>query len=441
MKVSVVGTGYVGLVSGTCFAEIGHEVTCIDIDPKKIEMLERGESPIYEPGLNDLLLRNIKSGRLKFSTDYKSCQEADSIFLAVGTPSDKDGSADLKYLVSAAKSAAENMKENSVIVIKSTVPVGTGKKISELIKEETKTPFYLVNNPEFLKEGSAIEDFMRPDRVIIGSDNNFAAENMNELYAPLVRQGNPIYHMSNVSAEMTKYAANCFLATKISFINEVAKLCDLTDADIEEVRKGISSDQRIGKHFLYPGPGYGGSCFPKDVKALLSTAKENGMNLEIVQAAEDVNDIQKTRMFDKMKAFYGDDISGKKFTFWGVAFKANTDDIRETPAIYMAKALIKAGATVSYYDPVASDNFAEFMAKYPECEGKLIRSDDMYEALNGSDALVTMTEWRQFHIPDFGLIKEKLSSPVIFDARNLYQTEKVLEEGFTYFAIGKYIAK
>ena len=441
MKVSVVGTGYVGLVSGTCFAEIGHEVTCIDIDPKKIEMLERGESPIYEPGLNDLLLRNIESGRLKFSTDYDSCKEADSVFLAVGTPSNEDGSADLKYLFSAAKSVADNMKEDCVVVIKSTVPVGSGKKVSELIKKETKIPFYLVNNPEFLKEGSAIEDFMRPDRVIIGSDSDFAVKKMDELYAPLVRQGNPIYHMSNISAEMTKYAANCFLATKISFINEVAKLCDLTGADIEEVRKGISSDQRIGKHFLYPGPGYGGSCFPKDVKALLSTAKENGMNLEIVQAAEDVNDAQKTRMFDKMKTHYAGDLTGKKFAFWGVAFKANTDDVRETPAIYMAKALIGAGASVSFYDPVASDNYAVLMTKYPECEGKLQQFDDMYEVLNGADALVTMTEWRQFHNPDFELIKEKLKAPVLFDARNLYHTSKALEEGFTYFAIGKYIAK
>ena len=329
----------------------------------------------------------------------------------------------------------------TAFVIKSTVPVGSGKKVSELIKKETKIPFYLVNNPEFLKEGSAIEDFMRPDRVIIGSDSDFAVKKMDELYAPLVRQGNPIYHMSNISAEMTKYAANCFLATKISFINEVAKLCDLTGADIEEVRKGISSDQRIGKHFLYPGPGYGGSCFPKDVKALLSTAKENGMNLEIVQAAEDVNDAQKTRMFDKMKTHYAGDLTGKKFAFWGVAFKANTDDVRETPAIYMAKALIGAGASVSFYDPVASDNYAALMTKYPECEGKLQQFDDMYEVLNGADALVTMTEWRQFHNPDFELIKEKLKAPVLFDARNLYHTSKALEEGFTYFAIGKYIAK
>jgi len=439
MKVSVIGTGYVGLVSGTCFAEIGHEVTCIDIDPKKIEMLKRGESPIYEPGLNDLLERNISDGRLKFSTDYSSCKNADTVFLAVGTPSGEDGSADLKYLRAAASSVAENMSDDCVVVIKSTVPVGTGKMITELIKSETSKSFSLVNNPEFLKEGSAIEDFMRPDRVIIGSQSEKAATCMNELYAPLVRQGNPIYHMSNVSAEMTKYAANCFLATKISFINEVAKLCDFTGADIEEVRKGISSDQRIGKHFLYPGPGYGGSCFPKDVKALVSTAQQNGMELKIVQAAEDVNDAQKTRMFEKMKDHFSGELSGKIFTFWGVAFKANTDDIRETPAIYMAKALIDAGAHVRYFDPVASSNYAEYMSQFENCSGKLEMCDDMYQALEGSHGLVTMTEWRVFHTPDFDKIKSLLKEPNIFDARNLYPTDKVKASGFNYYSIGKFV--
>jgi UDPglucose 6-dehydrogenase len=331
------------------------------------------------------------------------------------------------------------MKVGCVVVIKSTVPVGTGLMIKELIAAKSDRHFYLVNNPEFLKEGSAIEDFMRPDRVIIGSDDQFAANKMDELYAPLVRQGNPIYHMSNVSAEMTKYAANCFLATKISFINEMAKLCDFTGADIEEVRKGISSDQRIGKHFLYPGPGYGGSCFPKDVKALIHTASEHDMKLSIVQAAEDVNDAQKTRMFDKMMKHYNGDVSNKSFAFWGVAFKANTDDIRETPAIYMARALTKAGAKVNFFDPVASTNYEEYMKSFPECEGKLKRCDDMYEALDGVDALVTMTEWRQFHGPNFDEIKKRLNEPVIFDARNLYPTKKILTLGFTYYAIGKYI--
>jgi len=441
MEVSVIGTGYVGLVSGTCFSEIGHHVTCIDIDPKKIQMLKEGKSPIYEPGLNDLLGRNIKSNRLHFSTDYDSCSKADVIFLAVGTPSDEDGSADLKYLESAAESVAANLKENSVVVIKSTVPVGTGNRINELIKSKTNKSFYLVNNPEFLKEGTAVEDFMRPDRVIIGSDSEFAAGQMDELYAPLVRQGNPIYHMSNLSAEMTKYAANCFLAAKISFINEVANLCDRTGADIEQVRKGISSDVRIGKHFLYPGPGYGGSCFPKDVKALIYTAKEHGTELKIVQAAEDVNKQQKVVMFEKMRNHFKGDLAGKSFAFWGVAFKANTDDVRETSAIAMARALVKEGATVRFYDPVASENYINVMKEYPECEGKLTEVNDMYEVMNGCDGLITMTEWREFRNPDYDKMKESLKTHVVFDARNLFDTERTLASGFDYYAIGKNIVK
>jgi len=302
MKVSVIGTGYVGLVSGTCFAEIGHHVTCIDIDQNKVEMLKNAKSPIYEPGLNDLLERNIKAKRLDFSTQYDSCQEADITFLAVGTPSGDDGNADLSYLKSAAKSVAANLKENGVVVIKSTVPVGTGQMIKELVAGQTNKTFFIVNNPEFLKEGSAIEDFMRPDRVIIGSDNKFAMEQMDELYAPLVRQGNPIYHMSNVSAEMTKYAANCFLATKISFINEVANLCDVVGADIEEVRKGISSDIRIGKHFLYPGPGYGGSCFPKDINAFMTFTDSIGLNLEVLKGAWKTNlNVRPEKDWEKLK--------------------------------------------------------------------------------------------------------------------------------------------
>lgn len=440
MNVSVIGTGYVGLVSGTCFAEIGHNVTCIDIDPKKIDLLRDGKSPIYEPGLNDLLERNIRANRLKFSTGYESCAQADVIFLAVGTPSGDDGSANLTYLEKAAESVAENFKEKSVVVIKSTVPVGTGKRIQDLIKSKTNKEFYLVNNPEFLKEGTAVEDFMRPDRVIIGSHSDFAAAQMDELYAPLVRQGNPIYHMSNLSAEMTKYAANCFLAAKISFINEIANLCDKMGADVEEVRKGISSDVRIGKHFLYPGPGYGGSCFPKDVKALIHTAKENGTELKIVQAAEDVNDKQKTVMFEKMKGHFNGDLSGKTFAFWGVAFKANTDDVRETSAIAMARALVKAGAEVRFYDPVASENYLKVMEEYPETNGKLHRIDDMYEVMKGCDGMVTMTEWREFRNPDYSEIKNNLKTHVIFDARNLFDTDKTQDAGFAYYAIGKHIS-
>ncbi len=439
MKVSVIGTGYVGLVSGTCFAEIGHEVTCIDIDPKKITMLKAGKSPIYEPGLNDLLERNIKSSRLKFSTGYESVPEAKSIFLAVGTPSADDGRADLKYLKAAAIEVAKNLSEGAIVVIKSTVPVGTSVEIRKLISEHTKLNFHLVNNPEFLKEGSAVEDFMRPDRVIIGHQNPEAYKVMEELYAPLVRQGNPIYGMSNLSAEMSKYAANCFLATKISFINEIARLCDATQADIEEVRKGISSDKRIGGHFLYPGPGYGGSCFPKDVKALVATAEDYGMDLKIVNATEVVNDEQKSYVFKKVTKHFGENLTGKTFAFWGVAFKANTDDVRETAAIAMARKLISAGAKIQIFDPIATENYLEAMKEYKECEGKITPFDDKYKALNGADALITVTEWREFNTPDFLEIKKRLKKPVIFDGRNLYETKKVLAEGFEYFAIGKFI--
>lgn len=439
MKVSVIGTGYVGLVSGTCFAEIGHEVTCIDIDPKKIEMLKAGKSPIYETGLNELLERNIKANRLHFSLNYDSVKEAKSIFLAVGTPSADDGRADLKYLKAAAIEVAKNIAEGAIIVIKSTVPVGTNIEIRKLISANTNKKFHLVNNPEFLKEGSAVEDFMRPDRVIIGHQDKSAMHVMEELYAPLVRQGNPIYGMSNLSAEMSKYAANCFLATKISFINEIARLCDATSADIEEVRKGISSDKRIGGHFLYPGPGYGGSCFPKDVKALIATAEDYGMDLKIVNATEEVNDEQKSYVFNKIEKYYGKDLKGKVFTFWGVAFKANTDDVRETAAIAMARKLIGAGATIQIFDPVATENYLLEMSKFTECEGKIKSFENKYDALNGSDALITVTEWREFNTPDFTEIKSRLKKPVIFDGRNLYDTKKVLAEGFDYFAVGKFI--
>ncbi len=437
MKVSVIGTGYVGLVSGTCFAEIGHDVTCIDIDPRKIEMLKNGESPIYEPGLNELLERNIKSNRLHFSTNYDSVKTAKTIFLAVGTPSADDGRADLKYLRAAATEVAKNLSDDAIIVIKSTVPVGTNLEVKKIIAQNTTKRFEVVNNPEFLKEGSAIEDFMRPDRVVIGHENEEAMKVMEELYAPLVRQGNPIYGMSNLSAEMTKYAANCFLATKISFINEIARLCDLTNSDIEEVRKGISSDKRIGHHFFYPGPGYGGSCFPKDVKALIATAEDYGMNLKVISSAEDVNDEQKYYIVSKIVKHFGENLKGKTFTFWGVAFKANTDDVRETAAIYIAKTLVKHGAKINIFDPVATPNYLKEMQNYPEVRECITAFDNKYEALKGSDGLITVTEWREFTTPDFDEVKSKLKTPVIFDARNLYNTKKVQEHGFTYYAIGK----
>jgi UDPglucose 6-dehydrogenase len=426
------------LVSGTCFAEIGHKVTCIDIEQRKIDMLNSGKSPIYEPGLDELIQRNVKAERLFFSTSYDSVKEAKAIFLAVGTPSADSGEANLEYLYSAAKMVAENLSEEAVVVIKSTVPVGTSKKIREYMQQFTTKHFYMVNNPEFLKEGSAVDDFMRPDRVIIGHKEAFPKEVMEELYEPLVRQGNPIYMMSNLSAEMSKYAANSFLATKISFINHIARLCDATGADIEEVRKGISSDRRIGGHFFYPGPGYGGSCFPKDVKALIHTGREYGIDLDILLSTEEVNESQKTYILEKIKKHYGE-LKGKTFTFWGVAFKANTDDIRESSAIDMAQELVKEGAKVNYFDPVAADNFEQLMAQDKNCEGMLTRFNNKYDALNGSDGLITVTEWREFQSPDLTEIKERLNSPVIFDARNLYKTEKVLREGFSYYAIGKHI--
>ncbi|MBL7663600.1 MAG: UDP-glucose/GDP-mannose dehydrogenase family protein [Bacteriovoracaceae bacterium] len=435
MKISIIGTGYVGLVSGTCFAEIGHDVTCIDIDERKIALLMEGKSPIYEPGLTELITRNIKNGRLHFSTNYQSVEYADATFLAVGTPSSDNGEANLTYLYAAADEVVKHIRDNALMIIKSTVPVGTAGKMTERLAQKSKKNFYIVNNPEFLKEGSAVEDFMRPDRVIIGSDSEEAFAVMDEMYSQLVRQGNPLIRMSNISAEMTKYAANCFLATKISFINEIAKLCDATGADIEQVRDGIKSDVRIGHHFLYPGPGYGGSCFPKDVKALMRTAEAYGMNLKIVDAAEAVNDEQRSYVFNKIKTHFTQ-LKGKTFAFWGVAFKANTDDIRETAAIRIAELLHKAGANVKFYDPVAADNYGKYMK---EIGVPVQKVDGQYECLAGADALVILTEWREFSNPDYDKIKANLNQPVLFDARNLLKTNKVLSLGFKYYAIGKRI--
>jgi UDPglucose 6-dehydrogenase len=436
MQVSIIGTGYVGLVSGTCFSEMGHKVTCIDYDQSKIDLLKTGTSPIYEPGLSEMLTRNIEKNRIHFSTSYDSIKTSQVIFLAVGTPSDDEGRANLTYLMSAVDAILPHLNDQAVVVIKSTVPVGTNQLIRERIKNQTTKSIYVVNNPEFLKEGSAIDDFMKPDRVVIGHDSEFAASLMNELYAPLVLQGNPIYMMSNLSAEMTKYAANCFLATKISFINEMARLCDLTGADIEQVRKGITSDKRIGSHFLYPGPGYGGSCFPKDVKALIATAKDYDYNLKIVQAAEDVNKSQKSYMVEKIKHHYGSDLNGKIFAVWGVAFKPNTDDIRETPAIDLIKGLNQLGASVQFYDPIAADNF-EKLAKSEKFNAR--RVDEPMQCLEGCDGLVLMTEWAEFRSPDYQEIKKFLKQPVVFDARNLFKTDKLKQAGLTYYAIGKKI--
>jgi UDPglucose 6-dehydrogenase len=436
MKVSVIGTGYVGLVTGTCFAEMGHEVTCIDIDQKKVERMKLGECPIYEPGLEAMMKSNIGEKRLHFSSGYESVTTAKVVFLAVGTPSTDSGKADLKYIFGACDSIAAHLTDNAVVVVKSTVPVGTGNKVNEYLKTKTKKKFFVVNNPEFLKEGSAVDDFMKPERIIIGTKDMDAYKVVEELYEPFNRQTKRTIHMSNISAEMTKYAANCFLATKISFMNEMVRLCDVIGADIEEVRHGISTDSRIGSQFLYPGPGYGGSCFPKDVKALVYTAKENGIDLKIVEATEEVNKEQKVYLVNKVLKHFNHDLKGKTFAIWGVAFKANTDDIRETPAIDTVVALAKAGAKVHIYDPEAADNFQREMNQ----RGIPVdQFENKYDALNGCNGLIVLTEWKQFRAPDFEEMKGRLKERILFDGRNLYNTQRILELGFTYYALGKKI--
>lgn len=435
MKLSVIGTGYVGLVTGTCFAEMGNSVTCIDIDESKVAKMKEGVCPIFEPGLEPMMQKNYKEKRLFFASDYNSINEAEVVFMAVGTPSRDDGSADLKYIYAALDQLTPFIRDGLIIVLKSTVPVGTGTNVKKYLSEKTDKKFIVVNNPEFLKEGSAVDDFMKPERVVIGTDDDNAWKIMEELYEPFNRQTSRTIRMSNLSAEMTKYAANCFLASKISFMNEIARLCDRTGADVTEVRHGISTDSRIGSQFLYPGPGYGGSCFPKDVKALAYTAKEHDMVLKLVEATEEVNAEQKLYMFEKMKKHFGD-LSGKTIALWGVAFKANTDDIRETPAIYTAKALSEAGAKIRFYDPVADDNFEAF------CKENSLNAEKVehrYDVLDGADALCVLTEWKEFRMPDFSEIKKRLNIPLIFDGRNLYKTKQVLSEGFTYFAVGKAI--
>lgn len=436
MKLSVIGTGYVGLVTGTCFAEMGHEVTCIDIDAAKVERMKKGECPIYEPGLESMMQANFNDKRLHFSTSYDSIAKSEAVFLAVGTPSSDDGSADLKYLFAACDNLVPFIHDGLVVVVKSTVPVGTGNKLREYIKGKTTKKFFVVNNPEFLKEGSAVEDFMKPERIIIGHLEAEAGEKIEELYEPFNRQAKRTIRMSNLSAEMTKYAANCFLAAKISFMNEIARLCDIMGADVEEVRHGISTDSRIGSQFLYPGPGYGGSCFPKDVKALEYTAKQNGLTLRLVQATEEVNKEQKKYMVNKVKKHFNNDLKGKTFVIWGTAFKANTDDIRETPAIETVKELHAGGAKIRFHDPEAADNFEKLMN---EMSIPVDQFENKYDALNGADGLIVLTEWKQYRAPDFEEIKSRLKVPVIFDGRNLYNTKKVLENGFTYYAVGKRI--
>jgi len=437
MELSVVGTGYVGLVAGTCFSEIGNKVSCIDINKEKIDSLNNGQVPIFEPGLKELVEKNRMEERLKFSSDYSSVGRSKIVFLAVGTPPQSNGKANLEYLFQAAKDVGENLSDDTVVVIKSTVPVGTHRKVQEVISSVTTKRFAVVNNPEFLREGSAVKDFMEPDRVVVGYSDSFVKDILKELFSPLV-SGSQYLEMSNLSAEMTKYAANCFLATKISFINEISRLCDLTGADIEEVREGMATDDRIGGHFLYPGPGYGGSCFPKDVQALVQTGQEYDLPLELIMATESVNEKQKKVMFYKIKDYFKGKLEGKIFTFWGLSFKANTDDVRESSSLVMAELLLSEGARLQVYDPEGAENF---MTVIKESAPDLVKGISVCEnkdlALQGSNGLIVMTEWGEFRYPSFEKIKMSLETPVIFDARNLFPTEKVLEEGIDYFAIGK----
>lgn len=432
MKIAVVGTGYVGLVTGTCFAETGNYVSCIDIDVKKIESLRKGKITIYEPGLEVLFERNRKEGRLTFTTDLvEGIKDAEVIFLALPTPPGEDGSADLKYILGVAEDLGKVLGHYAVIVDKSTVPVGTAEKVSAKMAENAKVEYDVVSNPEFLREGVAVDDFMKPDRVVIGTKSDRAKAIMERLYAPLVRQGNPVIFMDERSAEMTKYAANSFLAMKITFMNEIANLCELAGADVDNVRKGIGTDSRIGKRFLFPGIGYGGSCFPKDVQALGKTAKEYGYDFKILKSVMFVNDRQKTKLIPQLKAYFGGDLKGKTIAIWGLAFKPHTDDIREAPALYNIKALKRAGAKVVVFDPEAVANVRKEIGK------KVKYAASQYEAVEGADALMIMTEWPEFRTPDFDKLASALKNKVIFDGRNLYELKDMAQLGFDYYSIGR----
>jgi UDPglucose 6-dehydrogenase len=433
VKVTIIGTGYVGLVAGACLAQSGNNVICMDIDENKIKKLQEGHIPIYEPGLEALVERNTKNNRLVFTTNINiAVQKSDIIIIAVGTPPDEDGSADLSHVLDVAKSIGQHMTEYKIIVNKSTVPVGTAQKVKAAIQKETTIPFDVVSNPEFLKEGGAVDDFMYPDRVIIGTKSNKVAEIMKELYAPYVRTGNPIIVMDEISAELTKYAANSILATKISFINEIANLCDIVGADIEMIRRGIGSDKRIGHSFIFPGVGYGGSCFPKDVKAILRTAKDYNYNLKILDAVENVNESQKLILIPKILKYFNESITGKTFAIWGLSFKPKTDDMREAPSMPLIKELHQRGAKVNAHDPVALEE-----ARRLGVDQFATLFEDNYEALKGADGLIVVTEWLDYREPDFELIKNNLKNPVIFDGRNILNANKLKEMGFTYFGIGR----
>jgi len=432
MRIAVVGSGYVGLVAGTCFAESGNSVVCIDIDPEKIAQLQRGVVPIYEPGLQELLERNMRDGRLAFTTSYaEGIPRAEVVFIAVGTPPGEDGSADLKYVLAAARETGRHLTGYAVVVDKSTVPVGTAAKVADAIRGTTKQPFDVVSNPEFLKEGAAIDDFLKPDRVVIGSSNKRAAEVMEELYAPFVRTGNPILHMDVASAELTKYAANAMLATRISFMNEIANICLRVGANIDQVRKGIGSDARIGSRFLFAGVGYGGSCFPKDVQAIVRSAGELGYDFRILKAVEAVNEQQKHLLVEMVQKHFGKNLAGRRLAVWGLSFKPNTDDMREAPAVVVIEGLLAAGAKVTAYDPEAMDE-----CKRRHLGDRIDYADVPMAALDGADALVLVTEWNEFRRPDFEAVKSALKNPVIFDGRNIYPRPTLERLGFTYYGIG-----
>ncbi|MBK7240998.1 MAG: UDP-glucose/GDP-mannose dehydrogenase family protein [Flavobacteriales bacterium] len=432
MNIAVVGTGYVGLVTGTCFAETGNHVICVDIDKEKVQKMKDGKVPIYEPHLDVLFERNIRQGRLLFTTDLKSAiDKAQIIFLALPTPPGEDGSADLKYVLGVADELGKIMTDYKVIVDKSTVPVGTAEKVHAAVAKHAKVEFDIVSNPEFLREGFAVDDFLKPDRVVVGTSSARAQKVMEDLYKPFVRQGNPIIFMDERSAELTKYAANAFLATKITFMNEIANFCEAVGADVDKVRIGMGTDTRIGKRFLFPGIGYGGSCFPKDVQALAKSGSDAGYDFRIINSVMEVNERQKTTLTDKIKKHYGASIKGKHFAMWGLAFKPDTDDIREAPALYMIDALVEAGATVTAFDP-------EAMPNVEKVKGDTMKfADDEYKALEGADALIIATEWALFRTPDFERVAKLLKEKVVFDGRNLYDLEEMEKVGFKYVSVGR----
>lgn len=432
MKLCVVGTGYVGLVAGTCFAESGNDVICVDIDQKKITDLQNGKLPIYEPGLEELIRRNTADDRLRFTSDLTTAVKDSLVcFVAVGTPSDIDGSADVRMVVQATVDIARAMPGYRVVVLKSTVPVGTADRVREAMSAHTTHPFDVVSNPEFLKEGAAVEDFMKPDRVVIGGNSDRALSLIKELYAPFVRTENPILVMDNRSAEMTKYAANAFLATRISFINQVANLCEKVGADVADVRRGIGFDRRIGHYFLFPGVGYGGSCFPKDVRAIIRTAEEHGADFSLLQSVEAVNEKQKFLLVEKVRAHFGADLHGRKFALWGLAFKPRTDDMREAPSVVIIEELLAAGAEIAAHDP-------EALAQAQKIFGDRISYHRVnYDTLTGADALLIVTEWNEFRRPDFHRMRALMKTPIIFDGRNLYEPAQMRQEGFAYYPIGR----